>query len=340
MLNILFLGSLSLKRKRVDGVTVKCNTLVEWLMSKKIKLNIIDTDNWIKESFNILLKLIKNIKDNDAIIICAADRGSYYALRLLKLLNINKPIYYFVAGGRLAENIKNNKYKKTVYDVCTKVYVESKDMYDNLISLGLDNSEILGNFRFISNEINVKKTNNPIKLIYFGRVIEEKGISDAIQVVKRVIDKGYNVTFDIFGQIENEYFDDISKFLNERIRYSGVLNDKKYDIINEFDILIFPTKYPGECLPGTLIEAYICGLAILASDWKYAKEYIEDNKVGYIFKYMDTEDFERKLIKLLSENKTIDKFKKASKVEGNKYNCDVVLSPFYENIYNLEKNNK
>lgn len=335
MKKILFLGSISLKRNRLDGVTIKSRTLVRWLNDKGANLEIIDTDNWTKRFVSILYELIKQFNKCDIIIISSADRGAYYALKLLKVLNVKKEIYYFVAGGRFADIVSVNINRIKLYQKCKKIFVESSDMNKKLKEVGLNNSEVLCNFRYISKEIQTKNVGSIIKFVYFGRVIAEKGILDSIKVIKRVIAEGYNVNFDIYGEVSKSFFGEIEPYLDENIRYCGKLNccdEEKTKIFSKYDVLLFPTKYPGECLPGTLIEAYISGLAIVASNWKYAKEYIEDEKVGYIFEYNNINDFEKKIIKLLNDKETINSFKRYSKKVGEKYSCDNVLNSFYKEL--------
>ena len=332
MKKVLFLGSISLKRNRLDGVTIKSRTLVRWLNDKKINLEIIDTDNWTRKIGVILYKVIKAFNKCDVIIISSADRGAYYALRLLNLLKVKKEIYYFVAGGRFADTVSVNINRIKLYEKCRKIFVESEEMNQKLKELGLNNTEMLCNFRYVSKEIQIKRVESTTKFVYFGRVIAEKGILDAIRVIKNIIAKGYNVNFDIYGEVAESFFREIEPYLDENIKYCGKLSccdEEKTEIFSKYDVLLFPTKYPGECLPGTLIEAYISGLAIIASNWRYAKEYIENEKVGYIFEYNNINDFEEKVAKLLNDKERINSFKIYSKKVGEKYNCDNVLKSFY-----------
>lgn len=336
MNKILLLGSLSKKRNRLDGVTIKTRTLFQAITDEGINIKYIDTDDWIKNCLFITLKLLKNYRKTEVIILSCADRGAYYALKLLKMLRYKGSIYYFVAGGRLADNIKLEKYNKKYYEICTKIYVESEEIKNDLEKMNLKNIEQKNNFRIVPYNIDVKPVGDKVKCVYFGRVIPEKGIEDAIEVVQNLINKGYKVSFDIYGQINMDYLNQISGKLNKDIIYKGTFDESndKYLIISQYDILLFPTKYPGECLPGTLIESYISGLAIIASNWRYANEYISDNEVGYIYKFNNSNDFEVKLEKALKDHNKVNLFKKASKQKGNCFNSSIVL----EDVFNILKN--
>ena len=127
---------------------------------------------------------------------------------------------------------------------------------------------------------------------------------------------------------------EIEKLFTSNIIYHGEIkpdNKTEYEILSQYDIFIFPTEYPGECLPGALIDAYIAGLAVVASDWKYAREYIEDNKNGIIFKYQDYEDMYIKTKELINNN-SIVKYKEESLKLSQKYILENILSRFKDKL--------
>ena len=84
-------------------------------------------------------------------------------------------------------------------------------------------------------------------------------------------------------------------------------------------------------MPGALIDCYISGLAVIASNWTYAKEYIEDGKNGVIFEYKNYEDMYNKAIEMIKDNK-IESFKKRSSEISEKYLIENILSNFKEKI--------
>ena len=93
----------------------------------------------------------------------------------------------------------------------------------------------------------------------------------------------------------------------------------------------FPTEYPGECLPGALIDCYISGLAVVASNWRYAKEYILENENGKIFEYKNYNDMYKKTLEMINDN-SILKYKKKSKELSKNYILDNLLKKFKEEL--------
>jgi glycosyltransferase involved in cell wall biosynthesis len=120
----------------------------------------------------------------------------------------------------------------------------------------------------------------------------------------------------------------------DNITYHGEIkpnNKDEYEILSQYDIFIFPTEYQGECLPGALIDCYIAGLAVIASNWKYAKEYINDGKNGYIFEYKNYEDMYNKTIRLIKSDK-LEEFKEKSIELSKNYYIENILENFKKEL--------
>jgi len=343
-LNILFLGSISLKRNRLDGVTVKSRCLKNWLDNKEgIKLKVIDTDNWTKNIIKICSEFINNIYKSDVIVISSAQRGANVLIKLLKIIRCKKDVYYFVAGGRLGKYMLSGIYNKKDYYFLKRIYVESDKIVKELHDCGLKNTIKILNFREFNIEDSFKlNTNvnlmNNINFVFYSRVIKEKGIEDLIFAFNELKKKYRNIYLDIYGQVDDNYLEYLNTIKEEGVKYKGVIipnNRDEYKILSEYDIFVLPTYYKGECLPGALIDAYISGLAIIASNWEYAQEYIADGTVGYIHKYKDLNDLMNKMEMLILNNDMIIKFKENSQKESIKFKVDNALEDFNKCLFNI-----
>ena len=170
----------------------------------------------------------------------------------------------------------------------------------------LNNVFVMKNFKIIKSVDKVKPLEQKIKLCFFARVMKEKGIEDAIKCVEELKE---NVIFDIYGPIDINYedrFNEILKTLPENINYRGVIDfEKSTEILKEYDILLFPTKFKTEGIPGTIIDAYASGLAIIASKWDNYSEIIDDGITGIGFEINNYNDFKEKLIDLLNDENKI-----------------------------------
>ena len=92
--------------------------------------------------------------------------------------------------------------------------------------------------------------------------------------------------------------------------------------------MLFPTYYEGEGFAGTLIDAMAAGVPVIASDWKYNKEIVEDGKTGIIMH----NSLEKELLNILQEKEQWMRMKKLCVLEAKKYLPSVALQPLIENL--------
>ena len=59
-------------------------------------------------------------------------------------------------------------------------------------------------------------------------------------------------------------------------------DDSNYAILNSYDMMIFPTYYAGEGVAGVIVDAFIAGLPVIASDLGSCREVISDKETGYL----------------------------------------------------------
>ena len=112
------------------------------------------------------------------------------------------------------------------------------------------------------------------------------------------------VKIDFYGQKTDTYFDEYFKGI-VMYQYKGVLQPN--DVIptlKQYDALIFPSHYDGEGCPGILVEALSASLPIIASDWKYNKEFVTNGDNGFLCSTFDPNEYVEAL-KVLLLNKTI-----------------------------------
>ena len=121
---------------------------------------------------------------------------------------------------------------------------------------------------------------------------------------------------DIYGQIDKNYNDrflELQSSFPDYINYKGVVDyNCSTDILKEYFSLLFPTYYNGEGFAGTLIDAFSAGIPVIASDWKYNAEVIENLKTGLIYPTNQFKTLEDSIEWLI---------KNTNKVKEMKYNC-------------------
>lgn len=298
-----------------DGQTVKIRMIIKELESK-YDLEIVDTYRWKSKVLRIFKEIFKLSKNNKKIILSVAKNG---AIVIIPILVINKFLFkneicYCSIGGWISQFIERHKIFKKFCKKLDKIFVETKETKERLEKQGFKNVEQLYNFKELKKikkkDITGKRNRD---FCIFSRILKEKGIEDAITVITNLNNKGYKLNLDIYGPIDKNYrerFMQIEAKLPCYIKYCGnVKTEESTKILKEYFMLLFPTKYEREGLPGTLIDAYFSGLPVLASDWNSAREFIIENETGYIYEFNNVEDFEKKLMYILEHREKVDKMR-------------------------------
>lgn len=171
----------------------------------------------------------------------------------------------------------------------------------------------------------------------FSRVMYEKGVEDAIWAVTKVNQSNpkYRCRLDIYGPVDVGYQERFEKILQKApdfIQYKGsVESDRSGTVLNGYHLLLFPTRFYTEGIPGTIIDAYAAGIPVLASGWKFAEEAVEDQRTGYIYPYGDTEALQNKLLQISGDPFMLNPLRN---------HCTKFSKRFHEgNIMDIIKNN-
>lgn len=298
-----------------DGQTIKTKNIYNALSKEYGEKEIlkIDTYNWKKHPIEFMLKCIKGHKNSSNTIILPAQNGVKIFIPLFIFLNSfsKRKIFYIVVGGWLPEFLKKRKYLTKKMCKLNKIFVETTKMKKDLKKLEINNTDILVNFKNIQ-PINIQKLESnfdrPYKLCTFSRVMKEKGIEDAINVVKQINEEANKIIYklDIYGQIDSNYidrFDLLQRGFPEYIKYKGCIDsDKAVEVISKYFLLLFPTRFKTEGIPGTLIDALAAGVPTIASEWENVNDILKDGKTGYINKFGDLEELKKSLKKINKED--------------------------------------
>jgi glycosyltransferase involved in cell wall biosynthesis len=120
-------------------------------------------------------------------------------------------------------------------------------------------------------------------LLYVGRVIERKGVREAVELAKackmKLVIAGPGVKDSGPGFIEG---DDI-RLEYKGLVYAGTVNpDERAQLMAAAKALVCPTLYV-EPFGGVAVEAMMCGTPVLSTDWGAFVETIEHGKTGFRF---------------------------------------------------------
>lgn len=335
---IVIVGHYAVNQNINDGQTVKTRNLFNQLKKKydEGNLYLVDTYKWKNKPFRLLYSCIKAIKKYDNIIILPAHNGIKIFVPLFVFLNkiYHKNLIYVVIGGWLYDVLKCRSGLIKNIRKFNCILVETRGLKDKLIDLGIDNVDVMLNFKDIKvlskKEISFLYKDN-YSLCTFSRVMKEKGISDAIHAVVMINEKYKKEIFklDVYGPIDDNYkeeFDDLLDKYGKIVCYKGVVDSlQSVTILKQYDLLLFPTRFKTEGLPGTIIDAFSSGVPSIYSSWDYCDEFYDDNYNGIKFEIGNVDSLVKVLDNFYNRKYDIKKMKENCLESAKKYDSSSAI---------------
>lgn len=72
------------------------------------------------------------------------------------------------------------------------------------------------------------------------------------------------------------------------IHYKGcVPAEDSTRILRQYFALLFPTKFPTEGIPGTIIDGYAAGTPVISAKWNSFADVVDDGKTGIGFEQLN-----------------------------------------------------
>lgn len=108
----------------------------------------------------------------------------------------------------------------------------------------------------------------------------------AEHIATNKLQEKYSITF--YGpetEEDKEYFENnVAKY--EFVEYLGSLQPNEiHETLSQYDVMLLPTHFYTEGLPGSIVDAYISGIPVIVTEWKHSHEFVEDGKSGYIVSF-------------------------------------------------------
>lgn len=256
------------------------------------KLITIDTERW-RRSPKVLWRLVVTLmRHRRARYIVSTSYGSANIfIRLVQRLCPKATLIYWVIGGYVDKLIADGTLNAEPYRRLSNIIVEGASMQRNLLSCGIENAVVMPNFKpIVKVPQQPKSKGGPMRFVFLSRITPPKGVDLIIDAVTQLKARGiketdFSVSF--YGPVDADYE---SQFLfrvteHSNIDYCGFLDLRKaenYISLTQYDVMLFPTYWRTEGCPGVIIDAFMCGLAVIASNWNLNADYIADGRTGLI----------------------------------------------------------
>lgn len=239
-------------------------------------------------------------------------------------------------------NIKNNIYdhtfgKWTLKSADAIASVSKCDIQTAVKKFGLDKKLLY----WVPNAVNLnmfgmctsKKAS--MNIVFIGKFVHSKGIDVLVDVIKRILKERNDVIFTLVGKgyLQN-LIEDITRSYQGKINLTGeVPHSKIPSILSNATILFLPSYSEG--LPTVCLEAFACGVPVVATNVGGVSELVIDGMTGFLFPPGDVERGTQNILKLLDNEFLREKMKQNCRYLVEKNYCWKVAVKKIEKIYNL-----
>lgn len=188
---------------------------------------------------------------------------------------------------------------KQCYSISKAVHddiIKRKNIFTKVINNGID-------FKSIISSVDNSIRNNPFNILQISRLHhKKKGQHIAIEAVKLLTNKGYNIHLYFIGEGNSEGFlkemcDE--REINDRIFFLG-LKERAfiYENLHKYDLLIQPSFNEGFGL--TIVEAIAAKVPVLVSAIEGPLEIIQNGRYGYFFETGNALDLADKILEVVN----------------------------------------
>ena len=339
---IIFTGVV--KKVPIAGDSVKNKFFIDRFKDVYDKVYIVGIN---KESWHLLLLPFDIIKliitaclhPKAKIVISSNSWEANKIICSLKIFGMLRRSYYWVVGGAFHQMV-GEKFKAYPYKKLKAIYVQSPKMVQIMEQKGFTNVFFVPNSKQIDYypAITENNTEGVVRFVFLSRVHPDKGCGQIIDCAKKLNENGFEnrYSIDLYGKLNDDYKDEFVESIKslDNVNYKGFLDLTKnsgYDELSRYDVMLFPTWWYGEGFPGIVIDAYIAGLPIIASDWNFNSDVVS-SETGTIIPAKDSKSLLKEMLNYIEGVYNIAAMKTRCQQVARNYDNRFVLS-----VENLKK---
>lgn len=333
MSKILLIGDIDLHKVPYNGEKMKNQLFLKRFGEVCDRVIPIDTRDWRKRPWCLAYMLLCLLFCRSyKVVISSCDVSASKVIKFLYYFRVQKNVYYWVVGGGFHHLVEKGELGARYYHYLKKILVQSPDMKESLEKQGLDNVLFVPNSKPVY-PIVPDNSCDKMRFVFLSRVEPTKGCDLILNCVKIFNKEGlenkFNVTF--YGTIDTTYEPVFKKEVASipNVAYRGLLNltaKEGYEELSKHDAFLFPTFYENEGFPGVIVDAYIAGLPIVASDWHFNAQFVKDGVTGFVIPAMDEQSLYRIMKSFINGEHDVKAMKKTCLSEATKYDYNNVLS--------------
>lgn len=337
-MDIAYFGYLPNTDNVIGGGEVKTRSVLKALrmFGNVDKIQEYDTSDWKKHKLCLLTKLLYNAIKGNIIVFVSATNSFQRLIPILKVIHkVNEVEVHFIpVGNCMPQNFDTEKKKKEIGFV-KGIYCQTETMKAALDDIGLSNTFVMHNFKFVESYCQHYTAKSPLRFVYFSRISEEKGIFECIDAIKKANVISQTCTLDIYGKIDPEIEEKFMRAIADSsdIKYEGnAAPDKSSYIIKDYYMVIFPTKYEGEGFPGVVIDSLAAGVPILTSRFGGFSDILKDGVDSLSFEFQNYDEMRDKLLFAIQNPEFVNKMRKMAHDNYKRYTPENEIRVLLSNI--------
>ncbi|WP_417559192.1 glycosyltransferase family 4 protein, partial [Mesoflavibacter zeaxanthinifaciens] len=211
---------------------------------------------------------------------------------------LNKEVF----NKRYAEFYKNCVYAVTVNSNYVKQHLIKAGISENIIKIvpmGIE-VDMFKNLQIMPQQSKI------IKLVSVGRLIQLKGHKYGMQVLRQLLEKGYNATYTIVGdglvEYKNELREEVRKLGCEKeVVFTGAKTQEEVkEILMESSVFLMTSTFDDltgrqEAFGIAIVEAQACGLPVVAFESGGVPEVLINGVTGFLVEDRNVHEMAQKV---------------------------------------------
>lgn len=321
-----------------DGQTVKTQELAMLLeQTGQFDIKRVDTYfnkcNKMKLAIDVLLCLF-TCKD---VFLLVADKGMNFFLPFLYYFSKGKRInvYHYIIGSEILSMVQQNPRLVKYLNSFAVNWFEYESGTCVLKKKGVLNADTLPNMKLITpvDQPEVYPTDEKqYRFCTFSRVIPEKGIPEAIHAIREInAENGKSIArLDIYGPVDAGFESEFMDMVNANrafVTYKGVAEShQSVMILKNYYAVLFPTRWLGEGMAGTIIDAFAAGVPVIASDWNANGELITNGSNGVIYPSENLKSLKNAVVWAMKNPEKMNQMRTACRESFERYKPEAILT--------------
>lgn len=335
---IIFIGGVG-RADQFGGELTKNKYILDKMATLGYELSIIDVNKCRHSLFRLLSVVCRFIYyciiyRKATFVFSTSPVNAYRFLQLIYYFGLKRKIVLWVIGGNFGANVCNGRYKAKFFRGLHRIIVEGEKMKCQLADAGLNNVMVMPNFKKIGPLPSAKKYDDgKIHFLFISRIMPQKGADYILQCAKRLDESGRSDRYviDFYGTIDSEYASSYKKQLEllPNVNYCGSLDLRdwnNYGVLSRYHFMLFPTYWRGEGFPGVVIDAYIAGVPIIASDWNFNSEFVDHGHTGIVIPTHNVEELYRTMCDVIDNDYDIEAMTVKCRDMLPRYDVDNILN--------------